>query len=79
MIAAPVLGLGGLLAAALTLGRSALLALAATTLAITGYHRHGGPVALSFLLPSSLDPAVSLTVWSASSSHMTLFIMLVCT
>ncbi len=29
------------------------------------------------ILPSSLDPASSLTVWDASSSHMTLFIMLV--
>ncbi|TCU13425.1 cytochrome d ubiquinol oxidase subunit II [Rhizobium sullae] len=30
-----------------------------------------------FILPSSLDPRSSLTVWDASSSHMTLFIMLV--
>ncbi|MAC77125.1 MAG: cytochrome d ubiquinol oxidase subunit II [Rhodobacteraceae bacterium] len=32
-----------------------------------------------FLLPSTLDPASSLTVWNASSSHQTLFIMLVAT
>ena len=32
-----------------------------------------------FLLPSSLDPTSSLTVWDASSSHKTLFIMLVAT
>ncbi len=31
-----------------------------------------------FILPSSVDPRSSLTVWDASSSHMTLFIMLVC-
>ncbi len=30
-----------------------------------------------FLLPSSSDPRGSLTVWDASSSRMTLFIMLV--
>lgn len=30
-----------------------------------------------FILPSSSDPRSSLTVWDASSSHMTLFIMLV--
>ncbi|OLP56136.1 cytochrome d ubiquinol oxidase subunit II [Rhizobium rhizosphaerae] len=79
MIAAPVLGLGGLLVATLTLGRSALVGLAATTLAITGIIATAGLSLFPFLLPSSLDPAVSLTVWDASSSHMTLFIMLVST
>jgi cytochrome d ubiquinol oxidase subunit II len=32
-----------------------------------------------FILPSSIDPRSSLTVWNASSSQMTLFIMLVVT
>jgi cytochrome d ubiquinol oxidase subunit II len=32
-----------------------------------------------FILPSSIDPASSLTVWNSSSSHTTLFIMLVVT
>jgi cytochrome d ubiquinol oxidase subunit II len=32
-----------------------------------------------FILPSSIDPRASLTVWDASSSHLTLFIMLVVT
>jgi cytochrome d ubiquinol oxidase subunit II len=32
-----------------------------------------------FILPSSIDPKSSLTVWNASSSHMTLFIMLLVT
>ena len=31
-----------------------------------------------FILPSSVDPSMSLMVWDASSSHLTLFIMLVC-
>ena len=30
------------------------------------------------ILPSTIDPRFSLTVWDSSSSHMTLFIMLVC-
>ena len=32
-----------------------------------------------FILPSSIDPRSSLTVWNASSSHLTLFIMLLVT
>jgi cytochrome bd ubiquinol oxidase subunit II len=32
-----------------------------------------------FLLPSSTNPDMSLTVWDASSSKLTLAIMLVCT
>jgi len=32
-----------------------------------------------FILPSSIDPRSSLTVWDASSSHLTLFVMLVVT
>jgi cytochrome bd ubiquinol oxidase subunit II len=32
-----------------------------------------------FILPSSIDPQSSLTVWNASSSHLTLFIMLIVT
>ncbi|MBS0282986.1 MAG: cytochrome d ubiquinol oxidase subunit II, partial [Proteobacteria bacterium] len=32
-----------------------------------------------FILPSSIDPASSLTVWNASSSQVTLFIMLAVT
>ena len=30
-----------------------------------------------FILPSSSMPAASLTVWDSSSSHLTLFIMLI--
>ena len=32
-----------------------------------------------FLLPSSTHPNSSLTVWDASSSHLTLFLMLIAT
>jgi cytochrome d ubiquinol oxidase subunit II len=32
-----------------------------------------------FILPSSINPNASLTVWDSSSSHLTLFIMLIVT
>ena len=32
-----------------------------------------------FLMPSDIAPAASLTVWDASSSRLTLFVMLVAT
>jgi cytochrome d ubiquinol oxidase subunit II len=32
-----------------------------------------------FILPSSFDPRSSLTVWNASSTHLTLFVMLIVT
>ena len=32
-----------------------------------------------FILPSTVDPSSSLTVWDSSSSHLTLFVMLVMT
>ena len=32
-----------------------------------------------FILPSSTMPSASLTVWDASSSHLTLFVMLIVT
>jgi cytochrome d ubiquinol oxidase subunit II len=45
--------------------------------AILGIISTVGVSMFPFILPSSLDPRSSLTVWDASSSHMTLFIMLV--
>jgi cytochrome d ubiquinol oxidase subunit II len=38
-----------------------------------------GLTTFPFILPSSTDPKSSLTVWDSSSSHQTLFIMLVVT
>jgi len=32
-----------------------------------------------FLMPSNIAPGASLTVWDASSSHLTLFVMLLAT
>ncbi|MGA1804788.1 cytochrome d ubiquinol oxidase subunit II [Rhizobium sp. HT1-10] len=80
MIAAPVLGfVGSLLAFVGLSGRASKTALLGTTIAIVGIIATAGLSLFPFLLPSSIDPAASLTVWDASSSHLTLFIMLIAT
>ena len=75
----PALGVAG---AALSwlfmLARRALPALLASGLAIAGIILSVGVSMFPFILPSSIDPRASLTVWDSSSSHLTLFIMLVC-
>lgn len=48
-------------------------------LAIFGVIASVGVAMFPFILPSSLDPSMSLTVWDSSSSHLTLFIMLIST
>ncbi len=51
----------------------------ATGLAVAGVVATAGVSLFPFLLPSSLDPKASLTVWDASSSHMTLWVMTLAT
>ncbi len=53
-----------------------LLAFLASALVPTGVIVTAGLVLFPFLLPSSSDPTVSLTVWNASSSKLTLGVML---
>lgn len=48
-------------------------------LGITGIIASVGLTMFPFILPSTVDPRSSLTVWDASSSHQTLFVMLVST
>jgi cytochrome d ubiquinol oxidase subunit II len=77
---APVLGFVG---AALALfgiraGREAP-AFAGSSLAALGIISTVGLSMFPFILPSSADPKSSLTLWNASSSPMTLFIMLLVT
>lgn len=80
MIAAPALGfLGSLLALVCLSGGALKTALLGTTIAIVGIISTAGLSLFPFLLPSSIHPAASLTVWDASSSHLTLFIMLIAT
>lgn len=77
---APALGLGGaLLAAALLAVRGAALAFIASALSVAGIVLTVGFSMFPFLMPSLLTPNASLTVWDASSSRVTLWIMLLVT
>lgn len=80
MVAAPALGfLGALLALfGIRTGRE-LPAFAGSSMAAIGIISTVGLSMFPFILPSSIDPRSSLTVWNASSSHMTLFVMLLVT
>jgi cytochrome d ubiquinol oxidase subunit II len=64
------------LAALLAGRRRFFLAFVASGLAIAGVISTAGLSLFPFMLPSSLDPNSSLTVWDASSSALTLGIML---
>ncbi|NTJ62708.1 cytochrome d ubiquinol oxidase subunit II [Agrobacterium rhizogenes] len=78
MLIAPAFGFVGAAAALLAmLGRREVTVLLFSKLAIFGIISTVGVSMFPFILPSSLDPRSSLTVWDASSSHLTLFIMLV--
>ncbi|PZQ47178.1 MAG: cytochrome d ubiquinol oxidase subunit II [Rhodovulum sulfidophilum] len=79
-LAAPAIGLlGALVALGLFLAGAGGGVLFATAAAIFGIISTVGLAMFPFILPSSVDPRSSLTVWDASSSQMTLFIMLVAT
>lgn len=78
--AAPALGLAGALLALLGLQlRREVLGVLASAASIAGIILSVGASMFPFILPSSIDPRASLTVWDSSSSHLTLFIMLVVT
>ncbi|TYC89795.1 cytochrome d ubiquinol oxidase subunit II [Novosphingobium sp. BW1] len=80
MLIAPVLGLlGPILAFVGISGRKHVLVFAGSTLANVGIIATVGLSMFPFILPSSIDPASSLTLWNASSSQGTLFIMLIVT
>ncbi len=79
-ILAPVLGLAGPLIAYFGLGSGRWkTSLFGSSIAIFGIIATVGVSLFPFLMPSTIDPAMSLTVWDASSSHLTLFIMLIAT
>lgn len=80
MMIAPLLALIGLAGAyfGLTL-KTKVGAILCSSLAIFGIIATAGLTLFPFLMPSSLNPAASLTVWDASSSQLTLFIMLLAT
>lgn len=77
---APALGVGGALLAALLLWRGGgVLAFLATSASIAGVILSTGFALFPFLMPSSLQAQMGLTVWDASSSHLTLWVMLLAT
>lgn len=78
MWAAPALGYGGAtLTAILLLKKCPGKAFITSAMTQVGVITTAGLSLFPFILPSSSHPNSSLTVWDASSSHMTLFLMLV--
>jgi cytochrome d ubiquinol oxidase subunit II len=80
IIVAPVMGFAGagLAFRGLRAGRE-VSTLLFSKMAIFGMIASVGLTMFPFILPSSIDPRSSLTVWDSSSSHLTLFVMLVVT
>jgi cytochrome d ubiquinol oxidase subunit II len=77
---APALGVLGMAGAVVaTLARRPGAGFVLSGLGIFGIVATPGLAMFPFLMPSSLDPKSSLTVWDSSSSHLTLFVMLVAT
>ncbi|MFB9150953.1 cytochrome d ubiquinol oxidase subunit II [Roseovarius ramblicola] len=77
---APAMGFVGITFAVLGLraGRE-VSTLLWSKIAILGIISSVGLTMFPFILPSTVDPSSSLTVWDSSSSHQTLFVMLVMT
>lgn len=80
LLIAPALGILGPLLVLIALQmRKELAPILFGAVSIFGIIASVGVSMFPFILPSSIDLRSSLTVWDASSSHMTLFIMLVVT
>jgi len=75
---APVLGVLGAVGVLLLSGMGrGILAFGASTVAILGVLFTAGISLFPFIMPSSIDPTSSLTLWDATSSHRTLSVMLI--
>lgn len=80
MIVAPLLGFAGpLLALIGIIRRRDWAAFVGSSMGAAGIIATVGLSMFPYILPSSIDPRSSLTVWNASSSHATLQLMLVVT
>jgi cytochrome bd ubiquinol oxidase subunit II len=80
MVVAPLLGFTGAIGTYVGLRQGREIAtFLASKLAVLGIIATVGLSMFPFILPSSTDPASSLTVWDSASSHATLFNMLVVT
>ncbi|TRW98157.1 cytochrome d ubiquinol oxidase subunit II [Paracoccus sp. M683] len=79
IIIAPIMGFvgAGMAMRALRSSRNDLSPLMWSQMAIVGMISSVGLVMFPFILPSNTSPDSSLTVWDASSSHLTLFVMMV--
>ena len=76
-LALPLLGFAGVIAAqALARSGRTMAAFWASSLAIVGVIGTAGAALFPFIMPSSIDPDASLTVWDSVSSRLTLNIML---
>lgn len=76
----PALGLAGsALTSLLMRSDRAGLSFITSGIAILGTVATAGVAMFPFLMPSSIMPGASLTVWDASSSQLTLFVMLIAT
>ncbi len=78
LIAFPVLAYVGFIGA-LLLARSGktLTAFVSSSLGLAGVISTAGVSMFPFLMPSSIDLKSSLTAWDSTSSHLTLFVMLI--
>lgn len=75
---APIVGiLGGLIALFASSKNKAGLSFLGSALAIVGTILTAGFALFPFLMPSSISPVSSLTMWDAVSSHKTLGVMTV--
>ncbi len=80
IVVAPIMGVMGILLAVSGLRASREVGtLLWSKMGILGIISSVGLTMFPFILPSSTDPRSSLTVWDSSSSHLTLFVMLVMT
>ena len=80
MMLAPALGIvGPLLTLALVSARRHGLAFITSGIGILGIISTAGVSMFPMLMPSSIQPAASLTMWDATSSQLTLFVMLIAT
>jgi cytochrome d ubiquinol oxidase subunit II len=80
MMLAPALAIIGPLATLMfTAGRRHGLAFVTSAIGILGIISTAGVSMFPFLMPSDIMPSASLTVWDATSSQLTLFVMLIAT
>lgn len=78
LMLAPIIGIAGMLVAALAgIMKKGALAFLSSSLGIVGIILTAGGSMFPFLMPSSSYPSMSLTMWDATSSELTLMIMFV--